>query len=235
MSRSFTSTGIPLLLALVLPAGGAQSADVSAGRTRAAVCFACHGESGISSVVGTPHLAGQDRRYLESALKDYRAGMQRQNPTMVAMAKVLSDADITNIAAYFNLQARSADGRSAAEIVAEHERIRPVGAVHTAVPRGSQAPATSADAADAAAASAAPRSGGAVYAAHCAACHDSGAAGAPKAGDPLAWAPRLAQGTTALERHALEGLNAMPPRGACASCSDDEVKSAVAFLTSKTR
>jgi len=77
------------------------SADISAGQKRAAVCFACHGANGISSIPGTPHLAGQQRDYLEKALHAYREGQQRQDPTMTAMAKPLSDADIVNLAAYF--------------------------------------------------------------------------------------------------------------------------------------
>jgi len=80
----------------------AQSVDVSAGRKRAEVCMACHGEDGRSKTPGTPHLAGQDREYLIKALRAYRIGESRRDETMMAMAKVLSDADITNIAAYFS-------------------------------------------------------------------------------------------------------------------------------------
>ncbi len=80
----------------------AEMADTTAGQKRAGVCFACHSEDGISKIPGTPHLAGQDRQYLENALKDYRIGQQRNHPTMVAMAKPLTDKDITDIAAYFS-------------------------------------------------------------------------------------------------------------------------------------
>lgn len=80
---------------------GTPSPDSGAGKKRAAVCFACHGAGGISKMQGTPHLAGQDRAYLENALHAYREG-SRQQPTMTAMAKPLSDADITNIAAFFS-------------------------------------------------------------------------------------------------------------------------------------
>lgn len=77
--------------------------DIGAGKKRAAVCFACHNADGISKIPGTPHLAGQERSYLESALRAYRDGT-RQNATMNAMAKPLSDRDIVNIAAYYSLQ-----------------------------------------------------------------------------------------------------------------------------------
>jgi cytochrome c5 len=67
----------------------------------------------------------------------------------------------------------------------------------------------------------------------CAACHESGAAGAPKAGDKAAWAPRIALGYDALVKSAAAGKNAMPPRGGAADLTDDELKRAVAFLANK--
>lgn len=81
-------------------------ADSSAGQKRAAICFGCHGTNGISNIPGTPHLAGQQRAYLEKALHAYREGIQRQDPIMNSMAKPLTDADIVNIAAYFNSLSR---------------------------------------------------------------------------------------------------------------------------------
>lgn len=86
-----------------------------------------------------------------------------------------------------------------------------------------------ASAADAAA-SAGPKDGPTVYASVCAACHDTGAAGAPKKGDKAAWAPRIATGNNALYHSALAGKNAMPAKGGAASLSDDEVKGAVDYL-----
>ncbi|WP_244500504.1 c-type cytochrome [Methyloceanibacter methanicus] len=73
-----------------------------AGQKRAAVCFACHGQNGVSKAPGVPHLAGQDRVYLERSLTAYKGGQVRQDPTMTSMAKPLSDRDIANIAAYFS-------------------------------------------------------------------------------------------------------------------------------------
>jgi cytochrome c553 len=90
------------LLAGATTASQAQIADTGAGRKRAAVCLSCHGQEGIAGAPGIPHLAGQDRAYLEKALLAYRSGQTRQDPTMTAMAKPLSDADIRNIAAFFS-------------------------------------------------------------------------------------------------------------------------------------
>jgi len=80
----------------------AQMPDVAAGRKRAEVCMACHGENGRAVVPGVPHLAGQNRDYLAQALRDYRLARERHNPTMTEMAKPLSDVDIDNIAGFFH-------------------------------------------------------------------------------------------------------------------------------------
>ena len=56
------------------------------------------------------------------------------------------------------------------------------------------------------AAAAGPKDGATVYNSVCGACHGTGVAGAPKAGDKAAWAPRIAQGNDAL--YSAAGLNA---------------------------
>ena len=93
---------------------GTPSPDGGAGKKRAAVCFACHGTGCISKMPGTPHLAGQDQAYLEKALHAYRGAQMRQDPTMTAMAKPLSDADIANLAAFFSLLPRTSNDQTAA-------------------------------------------------------------------------------------------------------------------------
>lgn len=105
------------------------------------------------------------------------------------------------------------------------ENIKPVGEVNVGT-----APAPAA----APVAAAGPRSGDDVYNAHCAACHASGVAGAPKVGDSAAWAPRAAQGIDTLLTHATNGLNAMPPKGTCAACSQDELKGAIEYMLSQS-
>jgi cytochrome c5 len=87
----------------------------------------------------------------------------------------------------------------------------------------------------AAAAPAAARSADEIYNTVCAACHGTGAAGAPKTGDAAAWGPRIAQGKDTLYKHALGGFNMMPPKGTCGNCSDDEIKSVVDLLVSKAQ
>lgn len=73
--------------------------------------------------------------------------------------------------------------------------------------------------------------GKSVYEANCVACHAAGVAGAPKAGDKVAWAPRLKTGKDALYASVLKGKGAMPPKGGNTSLSDADVKTAVDYLT----
>jgi cytochrome c5 len=67
------------------------------------------------------------------------------------------------------------------------------------------------------------------------ACHATGAAGAPKVGDAAAWAPRIAQGMDTLVQHSINGLRAMPPRGTCANCSDEDLKAAVTYMVERSQ
>ena len=209
---------------------GGSAPDVGAGKKRAAACFACHNTDGISKIPGTPHLAGQERSYLEGALRAYRDGLTRQNPTMNAMAKPLSDRDITNIAAYYSLQSRMNNGQTAAQNMETIERIRPVGESVVAAPANNQ------QVTGGSTIQATPtRSGEAIYGSTCMACHSTGAAGAPKLGDKATWAPRIAQGSSTLLQHALQGFKGMPAKGGCVNCSDAEIKAAVEYLTVKAK
>ncbi len=74
-----------------------------------------------------------------------------------------------------------------------------------------------------------------VYQTSCQACHASGAAGAPKTGDKEAWAPRIATGMDAMVANAINGKAAMPPRGACASCTDEDIRAAVEYMVGQSQ
>ena len=69
-----------------------------------------------------------------------------------------------------------------------------------------------------------------IYQTSCQACHATGAAGAPKLGDKDAWAPRIAKGNDALFSSVKNGLKAMPPKGTCMSCSEDELRAAMEYM-----
>lgn len=70
-----------------------------------------------------------------------------------------------------------------------------------------------------------------VYTKHCAACHGTGVAGAPKKGDKAAWAPRLKQGDAVLLKNAKNGIRAMPPKGLCTSCSDGDLQATIKYMS----
>ncbi len=84
-----------------------------------------------------------------------------------------------------------------------------------------------------------PMDGKAVFESACVVCHGAGIAGAPKFGDKAAWAPRIAQGTATLEKHALAGFQGsagfMPAKGGRADLSDDAVRAAVEYMVSQSR
>ena len=74
------------------------------------------------------------------------------------------------------------------------------------------------------------RSGEDVFQRACFACHGTGLNGAPVKGDQYAWEDRLQKGASVLYENTLIGFNNMPPRGACADCSDAEIAAAVRYL-----
>ena len=65
----------------------------------------------------------------------------------------------------------------------------------------------------------------------CAVCHAQGVAGAPKTGDAAAWAPRMEKGMEALVASVNKGLNAMPPKGMCFDCSDEEYAALITYMS----
>jgi cytochrome c5 len=68
----------------------------------------------------------------------------------------------------------------------------------------------------------------------CSICHGMGIAGAPKAFDKAAWEPRLALGMDVLVASVNNGKNAMPPKGLCNDCTDDQYKALITHMaTSK--
>ena len=131
--------------------------------------------------------------------------------------------------------ARSMKDDPAMSDAAVAKRIAPVAklAIDPNAPPPAATPAPGAPAA-AAAPAAAPASaadaGKSTYDSTCTACHATGVAGAPKAGDKAAWAARLKAGKPALYEAALKGKGAMPAKGGNTSLSDDAVKAAVDYL-----
>ena len=103
------------------------------------------------------------------------------------------------------------------------ERLKPVGEVCI------QGEECAAAGPAAAAAGGGGLSGEEVVGKFCNACHGTGLLNSPKVGDTAAWQARADEkgGLDALLANAITGINAMPPKGTCASCSDDELMAAI--------
>jgi cytochrome c5 len=70
------------------------------------------------------------------------------------------------------------------------------------------------------------------YKKSCGVCHEAGTAGAQKTHDVEAWAPHLAKGMDALLVSIHNGLNAMPPKGMCYDCTDDDYRELIEYMAS---
>ena len=82
--------------------GATLYADGDAARGLPA-CVSCHGAAGNSTITANPKLAGQHENYLYKQLVDFTTP-QRNQPVMSTYAKMLSDADKKNVAAYLGAQ-----------------------------------------------------------------------------------------------------------------------------------
>jgi cytochrome c5 len=98
------------------------------------------------------------------------------------------------------------------------QRIAPIGRVVVAAVDPDAAPAE-------------PKPASEVYTSACAACHNAGVAGAPRADDGGEWARRLEEkGLDTLVSHSINGFQAMPARGGNPNLSDEEVATTVAYI-----
>jgi cytochrome c5 len=73
-----------------------------------------------------------------------------------------------------------------------------------------------------------------IYNKYCVACHLAGILGAPKKGNSQDWKKHLANhkgNFNDMWHSAIKGIGAMPPRGNCSNCSDDEIKSTIEFMS----
>ncbi len=75
------------------------------------------------------------------------------------------------------------------------------------------------------------------YMASCFACHSTGAAGAPKVGpgNADAWTPRLEKGMDVLVTNVINGLNTMPAKGLCFTCTDDDLRAVVEYMVDSSK
>lgn len=102
-------------------------------------------------------------------------------------------------------------------------RIQPVGQVSVQGQPGSEHTTV--------AAPAKKEPGEETYEQYCIVCHKDGLAGAPKFRNEQDWKPRIAGRTLDdLVASSIKGLNAMPTKGTCFKCSEDDLKAAISYM-----
>jgi cytochrome c553 len=87
-------------VAFVACGSATHAADISAGKEKAELCVACHGEGGISQIENIPSLAAQPDQFIQWQLVYFRAGT-RKNEQMQPIVEQLNNEDIRNLGAYF--------------------------------------------------------------------------------------------------------------------------------------
>lgn len=216
--------------------GSGASGDKGA-HTYETVCAACHG-AGIAGAPKYGDAAAWSERFkqgFDTLASHALNGFQGSAGVMPARGgrSDLSDEEVKSAIWHMLSAAGIKNPAGEAAPTPESAPAAPSGAADAAsVP----APA-SAGAATMADASVNPEHsarGKSVFEQACTACHTPGAAGAPKLGDHGAWAPRIAQGSETLYKHALEGFlgsnGMMPPKGGRPDLADDDVKAAVDYM-----
>ena len=207
----------------------------------------------VSSIIQPHCLPGIIRLSGSQTQSTLHAGRDSQDYFVFKQEKTLSDSDkqfatvfivimgalgvlaiiLVLIAGYLT---RDVSSSRTEEVILEN--IKPVGQVYIA---GESAPEeivaeetlVTSDAGETVAVE--PMSGEQIYQSKCNACHGTGVAGAPKLDDAEAWAPRIAQGMDTLLANATTGLNAMPPKGTCADCSEADLKAAVEYMVEQVQ
>ena len=80
----------------------AHAGDPIAGKRKAAqACQTCHGLNGIGTMPMVANIAGQQELYIIAQLQAYRSG-KRRHEQMSIIARMLSPADIENVAAWYS-------------------------------------------------------------------------------------------------------------------------------------
>ncbi|VAX14302.1 Cytochrome c4 [hydrothermal vent metagenome] len=93
-----------MMLSVFFSSASQAAGNVEAGKTKAQVCFSCHGMNGAGNVnPAWPALAGQHASYIAKQLADFKSGA-RFEPLMIAQVASLSKQDMANLGAFFASQ-----------------------------------------------------------------------------------------------------------------------------------
>ncbi len=85
------------------------------------------------------------------------------------------------------------------------------------------------------AAASGPKEPADIYQTSCFGCHGTGALSAPKFGDAADWSARAEKGIEQLIANAVNGINAMPAMGTCASCSEEDIAQTVKYILDNSK
>jgi cytochrome c553 len=115
-------------------AAPAKKADLARGDTVAtAVCVTCHSADNTRGAPTQPLLKGQHPEYLVKQLQEFKSG-KRDNPIMKGFASALSDADMTNVAAFYAAKKPSPGSAKNPELAALGEKIYRGGIANRSIP-----------------------------------------------------------------------------------------------------
>jgi len=149
---------------------------------------------------------------------------------VVTFAGVLAFLIGLAVVIYFTAGAIQANtieqGEDPARLARIAERIQPVGQVNTDPNAAVTQPPVDEGAAD--------KTPEQVVAEVCAGCHASGVMNSPKIGDKAAWSALMSAGLDTMVSNAINGKNAMPPRGGSPGLTDEQVRGAVEFMLSES-
>jgi len=116
---------LPAIAAGETPAAPQANAKIDLAQGAAgftAVCAACHGADGNSTIVANPALAQQHPEYLVKQLHDFKSGA-RKDPVMQGFASALSDQEMKNIAGWLASQKSKGGFAKDKDLVVLGERI----------------------------------------------------------------------------------------------------------------
>lgn len=202
----------------------AQAMPVVAAKSAKALydgaCLACH----ATGVAGAPKLGDAtawELRYangLEPMLSSAKSGKGAMPPNG---GSSYSEQEMRNVIEFMLAEAGLLESTStlvpSTQTPLIEESVKPIGTFKNEQPSVDLA------------------AGSKAYRGACFVCHDAGVAGAPRLGDKIAWAVRIANGFDAMLQTALSGKGAMPPKGGANYLSDIEIANIVAFMVDKAK
>ncbi len=137
---------------------------------------------------------------------------------VVVLAFVVPIGLIVLLSQLFTTGLKTGDKNAASNEAAVAARLKPVGQVEVTDPNAPKV----------------EKSGKEIVEAVCAACHSSGALGAPKIGDKAAWSVHIPHGLGHLTQNAIKGVKQMPARGGNPDLTDTEIARAIVYMANQS-